>query len=188
MRALCELPYCAIGMSSSFCNTHGMLATHSCSSCCASTWQVKRWMSSSHCSASSTERQAGVMNSNNDSEKSVVMLGCFNAEPSATGWGVCASLPSGVTRKLSFSMPRRMSLRLRVNAPFCSACNRLAKPLSCAMISMLIGDGCHVVCVCVCVCVCLGRGCVFVIELHGPFFGKTCVLNQRVATGVQRTL
>src|SRR5438874_234769 len=49
-----------------------------------------------------------VMSSSCDSEKSVVMCGCVSAEPSACGCGVCASVPSGRTRRLSFSMPRRM--------------------------------------------------------------------------------
>src|SRR4051812_31794824 len=49
-----------------------------------------------------------VISSSCDSEKSVVMCGCVSAEPSACGCGVCASVPSGRTRRLSFSMPRRM--------------------------------------------------------------------------------
>ena len=49
-----------------------------------------------------------VTSSGCDSLKSVVMRGCVSAEPSAAGCGVSASCPSGRTRRLSFSMPRRM--------------------------------------------------------------------------------
>src|SRR5258708_30982507 len=48
------------------------------------------------------------MSSSCDSLKSVVMCGWVSAEPSASGCAVIASLPSGRTRRLSFSMPRRM--------------------------------------------------------------------------------
>ena len=47
------------------------------------------------------------MSSSCDSLKSVVMRGWVSAEPSCAGCGVVASAPSGRTRRLSFSMPRR---------------------------------------------------------------------------------
>ena len=47
-----------------------------------------------------------VINSSCDSLKSVVTSGCVSAEPSGAGCGVVASVPSGRTRRLSFSMPR----------------------------------------------------------------------------------
>src|SRR3989441_2634271 len=51
------------------------------------------------------------MSSSCDSEKSVVMCGCVRVAPSAGGCSVSASVPSGRTRRLSFSMPRRMPRR-----------------------------------------------------------------------------
>jgi hypothetical protein len=52
------------------------------------------------------------MNSSSASEKSVVMLGWVKAEPRPTGCGVCASLPLASTRRLSFSSPRRIPVRV----------------------------------------------------------------------------
>jgi len=46
------------------------------------------------------------MSSSCDSLKSVVMCGCVSADPSCRGCGLVASVPSGRTRRLSFSMPR----------------------------------------------------------------------------------
>ena len=43
-----------------------------------------------------------------DSLKSVVMCGWVSGAPSSAGCGVRASMPSGRTRRLSFSSPRRM--------------------------------------------------------------------------------
>src|SRR5262245_11730561 len=39
------------------------------------------------------------------------MCGCVSAEPSSRGCGVSARPPAGVTRRLSFSTPRRIPLR-----------------------------------------------------------------------------
>src|SRR5450759_1954851 len=47
------------------------------------------------------------MSSTCDSLKSMVMWGWVSAEPSRAGCGVVASEPSGCTRRLSFSIPRR---------------------------------------------------------------------------------
>ena len=52
------------------------------------------------------ELLTGVMNSNRASEKSVVIDGWVSAEPNASGWLVCASMPFWSARRLSFSMPR----------------------------------------------------------------------------------
>src|SRR5262245_41132645 len=51
------------------------------------------------------------MSSSCASLKSVVMCGWVSAEPSCGGCGVVASAPSGRTRRLSFSMPRRSPAR-----------------------------------------------------------------------------
>ena len=49
------------------------------------------------------------MNSNNDSEKSVVIDGLHNADPSVLGCGRLESVPFSSTLRLSFSKPRFLS-------------------------------------------------------------------------------
>ena len=55
--------------------------------------------------ASATESQGGVTSSVRASEKSVVICGWVNGDPSTGGCGNCEILPSGDTRRLSFSRP-----------------------------------------------------------------------------------
>src|SRR5437762_13916494 len=66
------------------------------------------------------------MSSSCDSLKSVVMCGWLSADPNAAGCGVSANLPSGLTRRLSFSIPR---CRLR-NTSGARADNRLSNGLN----------------------------------------------------------
>jgi len=81
-----------------------MLAHHSTSS------PMRRytnwWMRSSCARQAAALACTLVISSISDSLKSVVMCGCLSAEPSAAGCGVSASVPSGRTRRDSFSMPR----------------------------------------------------------------------------------
>src|SRR3989442_1334443 len=86
-----------------------MLAHHSTSSpmCRYTAW----WICVSSSRQASTLGCTPVMSSSCDSEKSVVMCGCVRVAPSAGGGSVSASVPSGRTRRLSFSMPRRMPRR-----------------------------------------------------------------------------
>jgi len=83
-----------------------MLAPHSTSS------PIRRmtnwWMCFISSRHAATSVCTPVISSISASLKSVVMCGCLSAEPSARGCGVKASAPSGRTRRLSFSIPRRM--------------------------------------------------------------------------------
>src|SRR6185295_18320711 len=64
-----------------------------------------------------------VMSSIRASLKSVVTWEWVSAEPSAAGCGVTASAPTGRTRRLSFSMPRRMpAAKAGVIVPRCFIC------------------------------------------------------------------
>ena len=92
----------------------------------------------SSCTQACASACAPVISSSCDSLKSVVMCGCVSAEPSAAGCGVSASAPLGSTRRLSFSMPRRMprsrsgvnwasrSLMRFKSCPLCRAGGRFA--------------------------------------------------------------
>src|SRR5262245_17699087 len=84
-----------------------------------------RVSSSRHDSASAW---VPVTNSSWDSLKSVVMCGWVSAEPSASGCGVRASLPSACVRRLSFSRPRRMP---------CSVAGDSARRRSCRLLTLL---------------------------------------------------
>src|SRR5436190_1851891 len=65
------------------------------------------------------------MSSSCASLKSVVMRGCVSGEPSPAGWGVAARLPSGRTRRLSFSIPRRMLLIAGASTrTLCCSCDK----------------------------------------------------------------
>src|SRR5215472_11584606 len=109
MRPMCELPYCASGISASLAIAHGMLVAHRSSS---PRWRYTNWCRSSrYCSSSQLCVNAGVTSSISDSEKSVVMCSLVSADPSAAGCGACARWPSGVTRSDSFSTPLRPPCR-----------------------------------------------------------------------------
>ena len=102
-----------------------MLATHSISSPIAryTNW----WISLSSRRQASTSACAPVTISICDSLKSVVMFGLASAEPSASGCGVRASVPLGSTRRLSFSMPRRIPFRRSAGSARRRSC-KLVKP------------------------------------------------------------
>ena len=65
----------------------GMLVAHSTSSPISGYVNRCRWRRVRN--VSRTPRYAGVTNSSSASEKSVVMVECARAEPSASGWGRC---------------------------------------------------------------------------------------------------
>ena len=64
-------------------------------------------MESRYPNASDGSEKGGVISSIKASEKSVVIYGCFNADPKPSGWGNCEIRPDCVTLRLSFSKPLR---------------------------------------------------------------------------------
>ena len=126
MVAVLLLPKRATGMASSVSpKRQGILEFQMVSS--PSSLTAKRWMASSSLRVSSIESLTGVMNSSSASEKSVVIEGWVNAEPKASGWPVCASMPSWSALRLSFSIPRWICRRrccrgaAAKNASLCSS-------------------------------------------------------------------
>ena len=103
-----ESPNCASTMSSWCSIKHGILIGHnSSSSICDKVNFCKSFSCASVCSA---DVLTGVINSYNDSEKSVVTWSFVKALPTPCGWPCCEITPLGFILNASRSIPRWIPL------------------------------------------------------------------------------
>lgn len=104
---------------------HGILRGHICSPSILSI--VNLWMSFNWAIVSSARLSGGVINSSNDSEKSVVIDSWVSAAPNAFGCGACDNSPLLFIRSASRSTPRFICLREDKNSGDLSAFRRSSK-------------------------------------------------------------
>src|SRR6201999_1555611 len=96
-------------------------------------------MSHRYCRSSQVSPKGGVTNSMSASEKSVVMCSLVNGAPSASGWRVCAIMPSGETRSDSFSTPLRPPRNTARSPELTSPASRRSKLLSTTLRNAILG-------------------------------------------------